>query len=178
MSSNNHVNRRVGWCEYDHAGHSKFVAVDLEDPGSLLESFEKGEVPLDHPAREIIHRFFRMCAIRNDGKLQTPQGMAMRLCCLASLMQIYPIDGIPFREIASHCGLTRAAVSKTMLELSEMTGIRSRQQRSNHARRAYSRRAKEVHERRTRKTATPEEVTGYEFPKARPENQEGAFHSE
>lgn len=181
MNSKNHAKLKTCAFEYDQDGHPKAIAVNLEDPATLLESLDEvdtedeecEEEPVDHKGREIVHRFFRLCAVRSDGKLHTPVGMALRLCCLASLLKVYPMDGMPFQDIARHCGLTRAAVSKIMLELSEITGIRSRQQRTNSARRAYSRRAYAVHRRRERKTATPEEVTGYGFPRPQEKAERG-----
>lgn len=148
------VNGRSDWYEYDETGRREQVAVDFLDPAAELEKLEERypeEGAHSREAFEILRRLFELCALRSDGKLHSAKGMAMRLCCMASLLQIYPIDGVMFPEIARHCGMTRAAVSKTMLELTALTGIRSRQQRSDRARRVYSRRAIEVHARRGKK---------------------------
>jgi len=162
------VNERSGWYQYDGTGRRERVAVDFANPAAELEDLEEAGFPQGgtYPGEmaEILRKLVELCALRSDGKLHSPKGMSMRLFCLASLLQIYPIDGVPFPEIARHCGLTRAAVSKTMLELTELTGIRSRQQRSDRARRVYRKRAIAVHARRLdKKTDAPEEAPGSEF---------------
>ncbi|MGC9451676.1 MAG: hypothetical protein ACP5I4_09530 [Oceanipulchritudo sp.] len=162
------VNERARWYEYDGAGRRNRVAVDFDNPATELGDLEEegiaGAGACSEEAVAVLRRLFELCALRSDGKLHTPKGMALRMCCVASLLQIYPIDGVPFPEIARHCGLTRAAVSKTMLELTELTGIRSRQQRSDRARRVYRKRAIAVHARRLdKKKDAPEEAPAIEF---------------
>ena len=124
------------------------VAVDFRTPATELELSE--ELLLEDRQHEQVRMFrwlFDQCVLRMDGELHTPAGIAIRMCCLASLLQLHPLDGVPFNQIAQHCGVTRAAVSKTMLDLSVITGIHSRQQRSERARCAYRKRAVEVHAR-------------------------------
>jgi len=124
------------------------VAVDFRTPATELELSE--ELSLEDRQHEQVRMFrwlIEQCVLRMDGELHTPAGIAIRMCCLASLLQLHPLDGVPFNQIARHCGVTRAAVSKTMLDLSVITGIRSRQQRSEDARSAYRKRAVSVHAR-------------------------------
>lgn len=181
MERHAYENNRSGWYQDDGAGRLERVAVDLKNPADSLEEREEVVTPVvgghSKEAAAILRRFFELCSLRSDGRLHTPEGMAMRLCCLASLLQVPPMEGVPFMRIAEHCGLTRAAVSKTMLELSTLTGIRSRQQRSDRARLAYSRRAFEVHARSgKKKPEAPEETTGSELPNEELKTREGALH--
>lgn len=165
--------------EYD-GERSCPVAVDFHNPASELENAEDPP-ELDNLPPEMVQMFrwlFDICAVRADGKLHSPEGMAMRLCSLASLLQLWPLDTLSLKQIGEHCGLTRAAVSKTMLELTTITGIRSRQQRSPQARWSYSQRAIAVHARAKEKPDAPEETPGAEFSLCQSENTQTSFPHE
>lgn len=131
-------------------GTRRPVIIDFRTPATELEASEEPE-PEDTLPYELIRMFrwlFENCVLRVDGKLYTAEGIAMRMCCLASLLRLPPVDAMPFEQIANHCGVTRAAVSKAMLELTTITGIRSCHQRSDEVRVVYRKRAIEVHARR------------------------------
>lgn len=165
--------------EYD-GDRSCPVAVDFHNPATALEDREDPPEQ-DNLPPELVQMFrwiFDICAVRADGKLHSPEGMAMRLCSLASLLQLWPIDGRSLKEIGEHCRMTRAAVSKTMLEMTAITGIRSRQQRSPQACWAYSQRAIAVHARAKGKPDAPEETPGSELSLCQSENTQTSFHHE
>ncbi len=137
------------------------VAMDFRTPATELDQSENAQAEDErlHEQVKMFRWLFEQYALRTDGELHSATGIAIRVCCLASLLGLSPVEGMTFKQIARHCGVTRAAVSKAMLDLSFVTGIRSRQQRSDDARYAYRQRAIQVH---ARQKAHPQPSTSHE----------------
>lgn len=102
---------------------------------------------------------FEHCVLREDGRIHIAAGIAMRMCSLASLLRLHPVDAMIFEQIANHCGVTRAAVSKVMLDLSAVTGMRSCHLRSDATRAVYRERAIKVYKRRKGTVSNCESAT-------------------
>lgn len=146
---NNPSPTQVYGFEQNGDGTCRPIAVDLDTPVTELEAAEEPELEDTIPYEQIrmFRWLFEQSVLRADGKIHAAAGIAMRMCCLASLLRMPPVDAMTFEQIADHCGVTRAAVSKVMLDLSTITGIPSCHQRSDDTRAVYRQRAVEVHAR-------------------------------
>lgn len=147
---NNFPSTQAYGFEQNRDGTCRPVAVDFNTPATELEAAEEPEPEGALPYEQIrmFRWLFEQSVLRADGKIHAAVGIAMRMCCLASLLKMSPVDAMTFEQIANHCGVTRAAVSKVMLDLSTITGIRSCHQRSDDTRAVYRQRAIEVHQRK------------------------------
>lgn len=107
------------------SGTGRPVAVDFRTPTTELERSGESELEpeetLPHGQVRMFRWLFEQRVLREDGRIHVAAGIAMRMCCLASLLRLYPVDAMTFEQIANHCGVTRAAVSKVMLDLGMVT---------------------------------------------------------
>lgn len=164
--------------ESDTEGGFTRIAVVQNNPATLAEAAEQDEPRNPYEGlQEVLRWVFDTCAVRRDGQLHTIEGMALRLCYLGSLLQVAPLAGHSYKDIGKTLGLTRAAVSKVALELSDATGIRSRIQRSPDARISYSLSATEVH-RKKKKPDAPEKTPGPKQQEILNKKPQAAFHHE